>query len=252
MIKEWQLRKFSRSNRNVDPNLSTQLIVKDVYLKTVYEGILNRQKKLSNEGTRIEFGSAGGITKILDNSIITSDVRMAAGVDRVIDASGDFRLEHNSIDAFLSKDVLHHLPNVHIHFNEIEQTLINGGVSSYVEPNWNMFSKFIYTFIHPEPFITKQKEWVFDSEDPMFSNQALPYICFVRDSNKFKKLYPNLLVTIEPVPLDGLAYVLSGGVFNRTLIPSKYLLRLRNFELDNRWFLKIFGLNRLIIIKKIS
>ncbi len=51
------------------------------------------------------------------------------------------------------------------------------------------------------------------------ANQALSWIVFIRDKDKFEKKYPHLKIeVIEHLPW--LSYILSGGVTRKSLIPK--------------------------------
>lgn len=228
-------------------------VLRDPFLSSTYSGIFQAQHKIIGTSCEVilEIGSAGGITKILNNKIVTSDVRPAIGVDLVIDASQPLPFGQNSVEGLIAKDVLHHLPDPVAHFNEIGRVLKLGATAVYAEPNWNLISRFVFYFFHPEPWI-HQTNWKFKSTDPMFANQALPWIIFIRDRNEFESEFPNLEVSISKIPLNGLAFLISGGVYNRTKISSDLLIKLAAWENNHPMWMKFFGLTRIIAIKKIT
>ena len=248
-----QLEKFLKRERNEDPNLSRRTILGDSYLRHIYSVLLNimLDKVCVNESQSqriVELGSAGGITAVIDERVITSDLRSAIGVQVVADGCY-LPFEDSSVDGMIAKDVLHHLPNPISHFREIARVLKPGCSIVYAEPNWNLFSKIIFTRLHPEPYEENQNEWSRKSSDPMDANQALAKIIFVRDRSLFERTFNNLNFEVCP-PTYGISYLLSGGVFNRTLIGSQPLKLLDKFETLTRGWLRIFGLNRIIVITK--
>ena len=199
----------------------------------------------------LEIGSAGGITKILNSEIVTSDVRRALGVDLVIDASQPLPFGESSVDGLIAKDVLHHLQDPVAHFKELGRVLKLGATAVYAEPNWNLISRIIFHFFHPEPWI-QQSDWKFKSPDPMFANQALPWIIFIRDRKEFESEFPNLEVLVSDIPLNGVAFLLSGGVYNRTKFSSDFLMKLAAWEISHLMWMKLFGLTRIIAVRRIS
>jgi SAM-dependent methyltransferase len=250
-----------------DPEKTRRKILGDPFLKYLYEhiyftllhiGIGQRNESLVlgnrfdvNHQLRIlEIGSAGGILKDLSPGIMTSDVRVCEGVDFVINAQ-NFPIPNDSLDLLMGKDVLHHLPEVSLHFHEISRVLKRGSSAVYLEPNWNFFSKIVFKYLHPEPWREDVESWSFSSNGPMDSNQALAKIIFIRDLDVFMSLYPNLKVEIVEIPLNSLAFLLSGGVHKRNRISSQLLTQLYIFESKRRFWLKIFGINRVIRITKI-
>jgi SAM-dependent methyltransferase len=245
--------KFLRRRRLESPDLAFQKILGDSFLKFVYSRSLQVALIDSNKTDKlIELGSAGGITKHLMPSVRTYDVRPSCGVDHVLPINLLLPFEDHSIDRVIAKDVLHHISNPYTHFSEIQRILKPGSRVIYIEPNWNIFSKFIFYFLHPEPFNVKQENWDFPSNDPMYSNQALASIIFVRDSELFKLKFPSLDFQISSIPINGLAYLISGGVYGRNRISSRFLKRLYKIEERLPFWMKVFGLNRVITVYKKS
>jgi SAM-dependent methyltransferase len=254
MIMKWQLRKFRSRRRLEDPNLSRSKVLEDPFLLASYKDVLNCQldllTPLGHPGKIVELGSAGGITKLVNKEIITTDVRKCEGVDFILNADFSLPFANSSLSGIIAKDVLHHISDPESHFVEVSRVLKSGGVAIYAEPNWNFISKFVFTFLHPEPFEKKQISWKFESEDPMYSNQALPYIIFVRDIYRFRDLFPEFEVVIERKILNGLSFLLSGGVMQRTFLSHRFLLTLKKIESKNSYFMNRFGTLRLIKLTK--
>lgn len=247
--------KFRTRKRDENPEEFRNKIQSDKYLNWIYSQItssalnlLEIQNKSYSEYSILELGSSGGITNEMYPFIITSDIRESIGVSAMINGmSLPFRDE--SLDGIIAKDVLHHIPDPECHFNEILRTLKPGGKIIYIEPNWNRLSKFVFTYFHPEVFDSKQISWSRESKGPMDANQALAEIVFERDADKFNNLYPGLTVRILS-PLYGLSYLLAGGVYNRSVIPSNILIKLGNIERKSKTWMKFVGLNRLVVIEK--
>lgn len=254
MFENFQIRQFKKRRRIEEPAKVRLYILGDRFLRKIYLNILQIQLQIIDysdiTGPIAELGSAGGITKDLNQQIITTDVREDNTVDIVLKDDLVLPFADSSLRAVIAKDTLHHIPNVDKHFKEVERVLKPGGVAVYAEPNWNLISKIVFTLFHPEPYVEKQIEWRFDSSDPMYSNQAIPYIIFVRDSELFKHKYPNLEVEVRPEPLNGLSFLMSGGVMSRTPIPTKLLLWLDRLESRYLFLNRIFGTLRIIVIKK--
>jgi SAM-dependent methyltransferase len=202
----------------------------------------------SNEGNVIEVGAAGGITKDVYPWIQTTDVRMATGVDYVVDG-GELPYPNDSVDGLIAKDALHHIPDPHAHFAEVARVLRPGRRAVYLEPNWNLLSRAVFRMLHPEPFDTGVLEWDRESSDPMDSNQALAYLVFERDLAVFESKHTALRL-IQSAPCNGLAFLLSGGVHSRTPLPPSPLIRLKRAEDRRVGLLRHTGLNRVIVLEK--
>jgi SAM-dependent methyltransferase len=248
-----------------EPEITRKRILGDIYLtyhyRTIYllliniglssgPGPIEFAKHLGQKNSILEIGSAGGILKDCFEKVITSDVRSCSGVDRIIDAHV-LPFPNESLDLIIGKDALHHLPRVTLHFEEISRVLKKGASAVYFEPNWNLFSKVIYKFAHPEPWRENLKVWDFPSNGPMDSNQALAKLIFTRDRELFKALYPDLKVEIIEFNLNALAFLLSGGVHRRNRINASLLIKINEWEKRNKLWMKIFGLNKIIKVTKL-
>ena len=247
--------KFENRSRNENPENFRKNVLSDVYLSWVYTEIYRNMmllldiSKVANPKI-LEIGSAGGITDLLNPSVVTSDVRQSPGVLKIIDATKMTDVTDGSLDGILAKDVLHHLPNPEAHFSEVLRVLKVGGSIIYAEPNWNVLSRFVFSLFHPEPFQKGQKHWKFESLDPMYSNQALSWIIFERDLVKFTREFPAFEVSKLKQPINGVAFLLSGGVNRRTPISGKLLKRLGMMEMKHEFLMRQTGLLRFIKMTK--
>jgi hypothetical protein len=251
-VNTWQINKFKKRLRPENPVEQSQKILNDPYLRFVYENILLDVFKLSNvqdieNPSIVELGSAGGITKELFPYIVTTDVRNAPGVTKVMDAQ-EMTLETESVDLFIAKDVLHHLPDVGRHFDEVSRTLSRSGKIIYIEPNWNIISRFVFTFLHPEPYLRKSRNWEFLSSEPMFSNQAMAWLIFCRDKEIWEKRFSGLKFSIEK-SRTGIDFLLSGGVYKRNKIGMGFLLKVQGI-FSKLGIDTIFHVARVIVVER--
>ena len=175
-------------------------------------------RSVAGPGLLVELGSGGSCLKELEPSLITSDV-VADVADRVIDAR-QLPFADGSVKALFLTHVFHHIPDVRAFFSEAERVLVPGGVISMIEVAHTPFARFFFKNFHHEPYRDECAEWSFAQTDSMMdSNQALSWMVFERDRARFEKLYPRLKA--EPTAfLPWLAYLLSGGVTMRHLVPG--------------------------------
>jgi SAM-dependent methyltransferase len=254
-VEKYQNLKFEKRSRIEDGTESTRLITLDRYFYYMYSSTLERMLEeldlaMANSPKILELGSSGGITKKVDQKIFTSDIRIGSNLDLILDAS-IIPIKSNSIDGIIAKDVLHHIPNIEKHFKEVERVLKVGGKVVYAEPNWNFISRIVFTFFHPEPWVENVKSWNFQSNDPMYSNQARSKIIFIRDITLFSELFPKLIVNVKDVPINALSHLLSLGIYaKKKIVPRSILIQLSKLEHKSNIWMKLFGFMRIIVLEK--
>lgn len=150
----------------------------------------------------------------------------------------------------IAKDSLHHFKNPYRALSEIQRVLKNKGMFIVSEPYWSPLGRFIYRYIHPEPWDVNVKSLSRSSNDLWDSNQALLFLLSNKFKSNFSNEFPKLQLTVLR-PTYGISYMLSGGVHNRTLIPSRFLLFLYKHEVRNKYWRKITGLNILAVFHKV-
>ena len=229
--------------------LHQKIIKEKRFLNKLYTDFYNIFKKECidiPEGLKVEIGSGGGFLKEIIPDVITSDVVDIPNVDKVFSAE-KMPFEDNSVSVFFLLNILHHIPNCNNFFRECERCLIQNGKIVMIEPSNTRFNKFFYKYFHHEPFDEKAKNWELKSNNKRMSlsNQALPYIIFIRDrylfENKFKKLKLKSIDIHTPF-----RYILSGGVSIRQLVPTwSYSF----FKFLDKLFSKI-GIFYTIILRK--
>jgi SAM-dependent methyltransferase len=200
--------------------LQKKLILSRPLMRRCYEDWYRRllnDAKSAPYGTIVELGSGGGYYKDLEPDAVTSDV-VENVADTVIDAR-QLPFKDESVRALVLIHVFHHIPNVERFFQEAQRALVPGGVISMIEITHTVFARFFFRNFHHEPYDDHQKEWAFTQQDSMMdSNQALSWIVFQRDRERFEQRFPGLRIElIEPMPW--FTYFLSGGVTMRYLIP---------------------------------
>lgn len=169
-------------------------------------------------GRILELGAGAQWMPPLSANSIRSDVRVLPGLTLAADA-----LRLPFADASLKfigmTDVFHHIPDAARFLNEAARVLRPGGRMAMIEPWHTAWSRFIYTRLHHEPF-DPAGDWTFPQADPMLdSNQALPWIVFKRDLERFKQKHSELL--LERIdPMMPLRYLLSGGLTFPSLQPG--------------------------------
>jgi SAM-dependent methyltransferase len=182
-----------------------------------YRRLLEDAHSAPAGGSILELGSGGSYLKELDPTIITSDVAPDIA-EKVVDARS-LPFADRTLRAMLLSHVFHHIPDVDAFFREAERTLIPGGVVSMIEVAHTPFARFFFRHFHHEPYEDQRPQWTFAQKDSMMdSNQALSWMVFERDRQKFETSHPSLKLEKADL-MPWLTYFCSGGVTMRYLIP---------------------------------
>lgn len=197
----------------------------------------------------LEIGSGAGYVKLLDPSVIASDI-VPGKADLVLDAQA-LPFADESLRGILCTHVLHHIPNVELFFAEARRTLALNGVLAMIDVAHTALARFLFGHFHPEDYDASAKDWALNPERPCGgANQALSWMVFVRDRERFERLFPELRVEcIELLPWLG--YLAGGGVTRRNLIPKGVARILLGIDDRTAFTRGIFGLHWHIRIRKV-
>jgi len=200
------------------------------------------------DGVNIELGCGASFIDQVNKSIKKTDVFLNSNTDFKLNAMDIGKKFENKISNLILVNVFHHISDPELFLKSAEKSLLIGGRIIMIEPSNNYWSRLVYKFIGHEPFDTRQIEWKFESKDPLLdSNQALSWIIFERDYEKFKNLFP-MFSLIQKKSIMPFSYLLSGGHSFNTRI-GKFISITRSFE---KFFLdKYLGIFNLICLEKI-
>lgn len=169
------------------------------------------------EGAIVELGSGLSRLRLLRPEIVTTDV-VPGNVKLLVDGR-HLPFRDGSVRALLLTHVFHHIPDVAAFLHEAGRVLRPGGVISIVDCAHTPFSRFFFGRIHPEPYRAAAREWSFPAGHTMLdSNQALTWIVFERDRERFEAEFPVLRIERRRW-LPWFSYLLSGGVNLRSFVP---------------------------------
>lgn len=177
----------------------------------------------------MELGSGGGFLRDVIPQAITSDVVASPYVDTVFSAL-DMPFPDGLVDAFFAVDVFHHLGDAGRFLVEVERCLRPGGKLLMIEPANTLWSRFVYRWLHHEPFDTKAG-WRLPAGGGRLSgaNGALPWIVFARDRDRFSRMFPRLRIETF-APHTPFAYLASGGLSAPAFLPGPLYPVIRGVE----------------------
>lgn len=202
-------------------NARARLVRQKPFLRKLYEEwytMLAQATRYAPHGPRVELGSGPGFFKEVVPGLITSEVQRAGHIDLVLDAA-ELPFAGRSVSVLYLVDVFHHLQDPGRFLGECERVLKPGGMVAMIEP-WNTpWARWVWTHLHHEPF-DPHAGWALPGRAPLSeANGAAPWIVFIRDRGQLEAAHKEL--TVESArPFMPLAYLLSGGVSMRALLPG--------------------------------
>ena len=204
----------------------------------------------------LELGSGGGFLREIIPDVLASEVYYLPGLDLILDG---LRLPFPpaSLGGVVMTNVLHHIPQPQVFFEEIQRCLVVGGSLAMIEPWFSPWSRWVYQRLHHEPFDPEMPCgeaphcWKFPSSGPLSgANGALPWIIFQRDRARFASLFPGLHIN-RISPCMPFSYLLSGGVSMRSLAPGWSFPLVRSFERMLQPWIDQSAMFACIVVRKI-
>jgi SAM-dependent methyltransferase len=170
-------------------------------------------------GAVVELGSGAGFIERVIPGVVTTDVLPVRGIRVAADAR---RLPFvtGSLRGIVMTNVFHHIPDPMMFLKETVRTLAPGGVVAMIEPWPTAWSRFVYHYLHHEPFDEGARDWSLPEGGPLSSaNGALPWIVLSRDRVRFELECPAMEI-VHLRAMMPIRYLLSGGVSLRSLMPG--------------------------------
>lgn len=200
-------------------SLRREIIRDKAFLRAIYSEWYGRlAASLPEKGEVLELGSGAGFFSDFRADVITSEIFQTGNIQLVADACR-MPFSNHALDAIVMTDVFHHIPDVKSFLHEATRCVRPGGKLLMIEPWRTNWSQWVYVNLHPEPFLPSTG-WDIPSSGPLSgANGALPWIVFERDRKLFEEFFPDWRV-VKIEPMMPFAYLLSGGVSLRSLVPG--------------------------------
>ncbi len=222
-----------------------------------YEKILDTEKKYrkkKDKDVRLELGSGVGFIKNFDKNIITSDVVYNRFTDRTINAN-KIPYDKDELDSIFGIFCFHHFKDPFNFLKSIETKLKIGGLCILIEPYYGPLASLIYKRVHKSEYFDAKESFnhkIRKKTAMEEANQALSYIYFVREREKFYKEFPKLEILHTSVFNNYLRFLFSGGLNFRKLLPDFLIGFVKFLELIMSPLKKILGIHYIIVIKRIK
>lgn len=211
------------------------------------------QKHLKGQGLQVEIGAGSSFFKDIYPSVISTNIKPASHIDMVVDAM-EMPFGENSVRSFYCINCFHHFPDPNQFFMELNRVLEPGGGCIIIEPYYGPLAEEFYSRVFTtEHFNKRQRHWRQGGDEFNImtgANQALSYIVFERDYQKFKDLHPGLEVVQRQILDNYLRYFLSGGLNFRQLVPDFLLPLIKGIEGLLKPFHKYLALHYALVIRK--
>ena len=175
------------ANKSLDDPETTiinrEIIESKPFLKKLYiyyySDFIEAEKSLESlSGISLELGSGGGFLKKILPSVVTSDVALFPGTDRVENAT-KLSFRDGELRAIYMSGVLHHIGKAKEFFREAERCLAPGGKIVMMEPHMSFFGRIFFKIFHYEANDMRTLRWDFPQTGPLSgANTALPYLIF--------------------------------------------------------------------------
>jgi len=239
-----------------DPRLTVirhSLLQQKKYLNRLYRDwyILIKENLGNPNSPVVELGSGAGFLEDLIPLVVKTDIFFHLFIHLAIDGL-NLPFAQNALDALILLDVFHHLQNVNEFLDEANRTLKIGGRIIMIEPWVSRWSKMAFSMIDHELMDADTKSWQFNSTGPLSgSNQALPWIVFNRDREKFCSDYPSLQI-VKIQPMMPIRYILSGGLSKWFSLPEFLYPLVKKTETMFNKHMDNWGMFALIVLEKIK
>lgn len=208
---------------------------------------------LEGPGPSVEIGA--GVAPLRDTfpDVWSTDIVFARHLDAVVDAQ---RLPFGdaSLHAVYVQNAFHHLPKPELFLRELDRVLLPGGGAILLEPYHGAFASLIYPRLFAsEGFDKRFPDWDTPQRGPMNgANQALSYLVFVRDRERFERTHPGLAIVARKPLANYVRYLASGGLNFRQLVPDAAIGALRALERLAAPLSRWLALHHVVVLKRLS
>jgi SAM-dependent methyltransferase len=203
-------------------------------IRLLYRDFHRRLLENCPGGRILDIGSGTAHIKEFRPDIISTDILAFPGIDVVADAHR-LPFPNEFFSGVVMLDVLHHLERPIDFLTEVSRVLGPGGCLAMIEPAMTPLARRFYEHFHEEPVDMKADPFapvaIDPDRDPFDANQAIPTILFATRGARaeVEKAVPALRVrSVDWLSL--LAYPMSGGFQNWSLLPASLVRPLLFFE----------------------
>ncbi len=208
---------------------------------------------LEGTGPSVEIGA--GVAPLRDTfpDVWSTDIVRARHLDAVVDAQR-LPFPDASLHAVYAQNAFHHLGQPELFFHELVRVLRPGGGAILLEPYHGPLASLVYPRLFAsEGFDKLVLDWETPQRGPMNgANQALSYVVFVRDRERFERMFPGLAIAARKPLTNYVRYLASGGLNFRQLAPDATIGALRVLERLAAPLSRWLALHHVVVLKRVA
>lgn len=190
-------------------------------IRACYAAWYERLRPWIVPGPALEIGAGAGQVKTLWPGLICTDIVQTPWVDVVADGHR-LPVADASIANVLVIDLLHHLRDPHLFFDEASRALRPGGRVLAIEPYITPVSYLGYRLLHHERIDFRRYHRSDGKDDPWEGNLALPNQVFGREAGTWSERHPALRI-VHTRKFGFLDFQLAGGFKPYAFVKSRRL-----------------------------
>ena len=211
------------------------------------------ERHFSGAGLRVELGAGVSLLKEVYPDVLCTDVKSTPSVDIVVDAQA-MPFAEASVRALYAINCFHHFPQPERFFGELERVLAPGGGCVLIEPYHGPVARWFYRrLFDTETFDPDVPGWTnVDAGVMKGANQALSYIVFERDVDRFRARHPRLELVHRAPLRNYVRYLVSGGLNFRQLVPTFLAPVLVGVEALLSPLAPVLALHHVVVLRKPS
>jgi SAM-dependent methyltransferase len=221
-------------------------------LRALYRAWYEEIASYLQPGCTLEAGGGTGNLKEFAPGVICTDVVELPWLDVVADAQY-LPVASGTLANIVLFDVLHHIENVRLFFDEALRVLRPGGRIVVMDPYISWASWPVYHCVHPEPVDFTQDPLRLRppraDRAPFDANQAAATMLFERSYAAFQRQYPQLEKRVHR-RLAFFAYPLSGGFDHPSLLPLSFVQPMLALERALGFLDRFLAFRMLVVLEK--
>ena len=218
-------------------------------IRACYRGWFERLRPFIVPGQSLEIGGGFGGAKDFWPDLLVSDVVATPGLDLAADALR-LPLADGSLGNLLVIDLLHHVQDPHVFFDEAARVLRPAGRLLAIEPYISPLSYLGYRLLHHEDIWFGGYHRQAAKSDPWAGNLAVANLIFRRERRDWPRRHPSLRI-IHQQRFSLFDFQLAGGFKPYAFVSSPRLYDLF-LAVDRRldWLAPLCGFRILCVIEK--